>query len=155
MIKIPFNKRVDVLGGDMTYGQRIELGKILSDDSISDYERFENVFYCLHGNKPSLLQYPKLVDYYTAIINGIVHWSKTEEELLHYEPTEEERRAGVKEYHTNVGELSAIHSMAKNFSKDPDEVLNWDYAKVFGILLNDLESYKYQQRFNKILTSKH
>lgn len=147
-------KKIDIKAGDMTYYQRIELGKILSNKELSDVDRFNAVFECLHNKKPNPLEYTSLLGYYKEIFEGIVFWSKLEEENLHYEPTDEEIRAGIKEYQKMVGDLSSVHSLARNFSKDPDEILKWKYSKVFGIFIDDLEKYKYQQRYQKIITSK-
>ena len=39
--------KIDIKSGDMTFGKRIELGKIFQSE-ISEIEMFEKVFECLH-----------------------------------------------------------------------------------------------------------
>ena len=46
-------KKIDVKNGDMTYAQRIALGKILSDQTIEDVARFDGVFYAFTTNNQS------------------------------------------------------------------------------------------------------
>lgn len=141
---------IDIKKGDLTYGQRIELGKILSDTEIGDFERFAQTIKCLYDERPKPIDAAKLLKEYERIVEGIRFWVEVETQALHYEPTSEELAAGINEYSKAVGELSTLHSIAKAFSQDPDVVYNWKYSKVFGILLNDLESYKYQQRLQKV-----
>ena len=52
----------------------------------------------------------------------------------------------VQEYHS--GRLPLYHFDAYRIA-DPDEILEWDYAKVFGILYTDLEERKYETKLNK------
>lgn len=148
------HKEIDIEAGDLTYGQRIELGRILSDATIGDVIRFKETFKCLYGRFPATFAIAAHIKEYDRIIQGVKHWIDIESQMLHYEPTQEELQAGVEQYHQAVGELSTLHSIARSFSVDPDVVYNWKYSKVFGILLNDLESYKYQQRLNKIYQRK-
>lgn len=145
---------IDIEKGDLTYGQRIELGRILSDADMGDYARLCAAFECLYDIRPSLLKIKAYIAEYERIIKGIQHWVDVEAQMLHYDPTPEEQQAGVEQYHQAVGELATLHAIAKAYSQDPDTIYNWKYSKVFGILLNDLESFKYQQRLNKVYSKK-
>lgn len=144
-------ERIDIKAGAMTYGQRIELGKILSDTELSEAVRFGRVFECLHGVTPAPTEYRKLFAYFKEIVEGLKYWAEAEATMLRYDMTAEERRAGLPEYQDKVGELGTVISIARSFGVEPDTVLGWQYGKVFGILLNDLEYSKYQRRYIKAL----
>lgn len=145
---------IDIKAGDITYGQRIELGKALADATLDDWGRFCRVFDILYHFKPKIVLASKYVREYERIIEGVRYWVEVESQMLHYEPTQDEQRAGLEQYAKAVGELATLHTIAKEYAQDPDAVYNWKYSKVFGILLNDLESLKYQQRLNNLYKSK-
>lgn len=145
--------KIDIKSGDMTFGKRIELGEIFQSE-ISEIEMFEKVFECLHQYKPKASDYEKLLGYFSDIVEGIRYWLEAETTMLQYEPSSEEMQAGIKELSTKIGEYGTIKALAKAYSKDPDEVLEWKYSKVFGILYTDLEEFKYQKAYNKVLERK-
>ena len=147
-------KEIDVKTGEMTFGQRIELGQIFAGES-SEVEKFEKTFLCLHNFKPRWYNRKKLMGYFTRIVEGIVFWSEQEATLLKYEPTPEEVRAGVTQYTSKIGELGTIKALAKTYGQNPDDILLWKYGKVFGILYTDLEEHKYQMRLNKVIEAKY
>ena len=146
-------KHINIKSGDMTFGQRIELGKIMVSE-VSEIEKFNKVFVCLHGFTPGIKDYLKLIDYFKEIIEGLKFWIEQEVTLLKFEPSPEELRAGVREMSEKIGEFGTIKALAKAYNKDPDEILQWKYGKVFGILYTDLEEYKFQKRYNKVIESK-
>lgn len=145
--------KIDIKAGSMTFGQRIELGKIFSsaDDELL---KFENVFHCLHGYKPKLTEYAALTPYFKEIVEGVAHWVNAETIMLKYEPTPEQKQAGIKALSKSIGEMGTVDALAEKYGIDPDVVLSWEYAKVFGILFADLEKAKYQKRYNKIIDKK-
>jgi hypothetical protein len=145
---------IDVKGGKLTFGQRIELGK-LYQSQLSEVEKFEQTFQILHGFTPKPRHYKSLITYFNQIIEGITHWIKQETTLLNYQPSAEEKQAGITDFTAKVGEFTTIKAMAKTYGKDPDEILEWEYGKVFGILYTDLEEYKFNQRYNKIIQAKY
>ena len=145
--------KIDVKAGNLTFGQRIELGKIMASDA-NEVEKFEKVFMCLHNFTPKQKEYMGLVDYFKEIVLGLKFWIDTEATMLVYEPTPEEKRAGIKELTHNIGEFGTIKALAKAYSQDPDEILLWKYAKVFGILYTDLEEYNFSARYNKVIENK-
>lgn len=147
-------KEIDVKAGDITYGQRLELGEIFQNSETSDRQKYEQAILCVYGEKPNILNARQYVRLFNGIVEGLQHWTEIESKLLQYEPTSDERLAGVEQYQKAVGNLATLHSIARSFGQDPDTVWNWKYSKVFGILLNDLESHKYQQRLNKLISSK-
>ena len=145
--------KIDIKAGNMTFGQRIELGKVLASEG-NEVEKFKKVFVCLHSFTPKEKEYLSLVDYFKEIVIGLKFWIDTEATMLAYEPTPEEKRAGVKELALKIGEFGTIKALAKAYSTDPDEILLWKYAKVFGILYTDLEESKFQTRYNKVIEDK-
>lgn len=147
--------KINIKAGEMTFGQRIELGKIAASED-SEKEKFEKVFKCLHKYTPNEKDYAKLMDYFKEIIEGLKYWIDTEAVMLKYEPTPEEKRAGVKELMQNIGEIGTIKALAKAYGQDPDTITDcWKYSKVFGILYTDLEESKFQTRYNKVIEDKY
>ena len=153
--KLPRHIRpIDIKGGKLTFGQRIELGK-LYQSQVSEIEKFEQTFQILHQYTPKTRDYKSLINYFNQIIEGITHWIQQETTLLNYEPSAEEIQAGIKDLSEKIGEFGTVKALAKAYGTDPDAVYGWKYGKVFGILYTDLEEYKFSQRYNKVLERKH
>jgi len=146
--------KIDIKAGDITFGQRIELGKILANNDYPELIKLEKVFMCLHGFQPKPKDYLSLMHYFSLIADGLKHWIEVESIMLKHEPTYEEKQAGIKELTKNIEEFGTVKALAKAYSQDPDEILLWKYSKVFGILYTDLEEYKYQVRYNKVIQKK-
>lgn len=144
-------KKIDIKGGKFTFNQRIELGNIIKS-SGSDFDKCVKVLKCLYGNLPAAALRLK---YFEEIMDGLQYWFEQEKTLLKYDPTADEMAAGIRDYSQKVGDFGTVKSLAKAYNQDPDMILNWEYGKVFGILYTDLEEYKYNQRFNKVLESKY
>lgn len=142
--------KIDVKAGELTFGQRIELGKIYSDQTLSELDKFKRTFECLHKYTPKAVEYSLLIEYFGEIIKGVEFWVLQESTLLKYEPSVKEKRAGIKELSLKTGELGTIKALAKNYHQDPDDILLWKYGKVFGILYTDLEEYLYQVRYSEL-----
>lgn len=145
---------VNMADGEFTYGNRIALGEIFADDSLTDYYKLKKAFKEIYGYSCRWLPIKKRVRVLNDILKGLYDWVKREGQLLHYDPTSDEIAAGIKEYSKRVGSLATIQAIATKFSVDPDEVLKWDYGKVFGILFNDLELFKYNKRYSKVMDEK-
>lgn len=158
-LKQVFGKKVDVKSGDITYGSYIAVRGLLAEAKEYDLEFIVSVIKSIHKDYKyvvgDLTLIKAMVKYFNNIVEGVAHWAEQEREMLAYEPSEEEIRAGVKDYSQKVGEFATVKALAKNYGKDPDEVLEWKYSKVFGILYTDLEEYKYNQRYSKVLESKY
>ena len=145
--------KIDIKSGKLSYGQRIELGKIFQADA-NDVEKFNKTFECLHQYTPKVADYKTLIDYFKEIIDGVHFWIEREK-LLKYDPTPEETQAGIVSFCEKVGEFATIKSIAKTYGKDPDEIMDWEYGKVFGILYTDMEESKFQKRLNKVFERKY
>ena len=146
--------KIDVKGGKLTFGQRIELGKIFQTED-TEVRKFEKVFQLLHFYTPCPDDYSLLLDYFKEILDGLTFWIESETKLLKYEPSPEEIQAGIKDLSAKIGEFGTVKAIAKTYSKDPDEILKWEYGKIFGILYSDLEEYLFQKRLNKVIEQKH
>ena len=158
-LKQVLSKKVDVKSGDITHGSYIAVRRLLAEAKEYDLEFTISVIKAIHSEYRytigDIVFIKAMVSYFNSIVEGVAHWAEQEKELLAYEPSEEEIRAGVKEYSQKVGEFATVKALAKNYGKDPDEILGWKYSKVFGILYTDLEEYYYNQRYGKVIEKKY
>lgn len=135
-------RKIDIKAGDMTFGQRIELGKIFSGKD-TEVVKFQKVFECLHSFTPMLPDYKKLFEYFNEIISGIKHWVNVESSVLKYEPTLREEASFQAINNKDLGNETA-KAIAKNFNTDKEAVLSWQYKVVYKILLEDCEKRNYR-----------
>lgn len=147
--------RIDFDGADFTYGQRIALGEIFSSTDTTEYDRMKKAFRELHGFSARWLPVGARTKAFTRIAEGLTAWVEKERELLKYDPTPDELNAGIKELGEKVGSMSTIKALAKAYGKDPDEVVGWEYSKVFGILWTDLEERKYETKLMKLANGRN
>lgn len=141
--------RIDFESKDFTYGNRIALGDVFAKEGVSEYQQMKAAFRELYGFSARLLPLGWRVKAFRHIVEGLKSWIEKEQQLLQYTPSSDELAAGVKELGEKVGNMSTIKALAKAYSKDPDEILRWDYSKVFGILYTDLEERKFETKLNK------
>lgn len=147
--------RVDMWGGEFTYGNRIELGNIFAEEGKTEYARLKAAFREIYGYSCRLVPFRYRLSMLNDIAQGLLSWVEREQKLLKYKPTPNELAAGIKELSERVGAMSTIKAIAKTYGRDPDEVLQWNYGKVFGILFTDLEEFNYQSKYNRILEDEH
>ena len=124
-------QRIDIQGGQMTFGQRIELGRIITEKELTDIDKMKEGMQCL-GAKWSLRNTSEIVEYWYDVLMGIKYWIEREQTELKYEPSAEEKAAGIAQLSLVVGEMATITALAKDYSKDPDEILEWKYGKVYN-----------------------
>ena len=135
--------------GGFSYGQRIEVGMVLSDESLTEYRRLTAAWRVLYG-WPARLMPPRIrVRRLARMVAGIQHWFNLEAQELKYIPTVEEERAGLKSLTAEVGVMGTVNALAQKFGMDPDAVLRWEYAKVYGILRSDLKEFLYSRRLSE------
>lgn len=148
--------RVDIRGGQMTFGQRIELGRILTDKGRSEAQKFRDALKCLHpeATRAELRPTSAKLLYWRDILEGIAYWVKREGAELKYTPTEEEKQAGIAKLSKVTGEMATIMSLAKDYGTDPDDILSWKYAKVFNILFVNLQQHLFRQRLGRVYEKK-
>ena len=144
-------EKINVKEGDLSFGQRINIGKILTNEAIEEMDKLKQVWKCLYGVdlKLTSTNTKKMLLEFEEVIDGIIFWIKKETELLKYNPTPEEQRAGINDLSSKIGEFGTVKAIAKAYSRDPDEVLKWKYGKVFGILYTDLEEHRFQVKLQK------
>lgn len=140
--------------GQFTFGQRIELGQIVSDPKTTEWYKFKACMACLHPDYT--IQYNvEEMEYWEEILEGIQWWIRREQNDLKYIPTPEEYAAGIEALSLMVGEMSTICAMAEKFSTgDPDIVLGWKYGKVFNVLYTNLKTFLYKDNLDKQLKQK-
>lgn len=152
--------RINIEAGDMTYGQRIELGQIIDAHNKSEdhpVDLVKKLITCLHKKCPrfTVANIKGYIEYSEEILKGIKSWVDREQLSLHYDPTAEEISAGIRDLSKKIGDFGTIKALAKTYGQDPDEVLKWKYGKVFGLLYTDLEEHKYQVKYNKKIQEKY
>ena len=143
--------RINIKGGELTYGQRIDLGELFAGGG-TEVDKFKEAIRILHGVTPDFGNAAELRDsweYYREITDGITFWADAEKRMLSYDPEPEELRAGIRELGDRIGVYGVITALAKDYGQDPDTILTWQYGKVFGILYADLETHKYQKRLHR------
>lgn len=144
--------KIDIKGGQMTFGQRIELGKILENQSLSEAQKFT---LCMEALDCTVKYDNEHMQYWEEIIRGIKFWVEKETRDLKYRPTPEEYAAGIEVLSMQVAEMGTIMAISEKFSQDPDAVLQWKYGKIFNILYTNLHSFLYSLRLQKIQAKKY
>ena len=145
--------RIDIKGGKLTYGQRIELGQIHFNDKLTASERYIASMECLHPGWEHVFT-PEWIAWYAEVIEGIEYWMRRESTMLNYTPSGDELAAGFGDLGKTLGPMMTVMTLAEKFSRDPDEILTWEYGKVFGLLYADLENFKFQRRLRRIMENK-
>lgn len=144
---------IDIRGGKLTYGQRIELGQILFDEKKSASQKYAAAMACLYPGWTQTFA-AEWIARYQEVIEGIEYWMKKEAAMLDYQPTGDELAAGFNDLGRKLGPMMTVMTLAEKFSRDPDEILQWEYGKVFGLLYADLENFKFQRRYRRIMEKK-
>ena len=140
--------------GMFSYGQRIEVGQVFDNDELSAYEKMKQAWRVLYGWNGRLMPPRLRVKMFNRMLDGLKYWADLEKAELHYTPTAEEERAGLARLNSEVGAMGTVNALAQKFGKDPDEILRWEWAKVFGILRTDLKEYLYNRRLSEQYTKK-
>lgn len=140
---------VDFRAGDFTYGQRIELASIASDPNRSEGRKFIDMLHAIYP-KANVSFTAAWFAEYERLIDGLRFWIDKEQSMLQYNPSADEIAAGIQELTKKLGPMSTVIALATKFSQDPDTILEWKYAKVFGLLYADIEAAKFQKRLSKI-----
>lgn len=142
--------RLDLRGGHFTYGNRIAIGMIFADAKASEYQKLKAAHKELYGYSCRWLPMTQRRKRLDEIVQAMIYWVEQEKTALDYTPTAEEQAAGIAQFNSEVGPMGTIKALAKAYSQDPDDVLKWDYAKVFEILRTDLAEVKYNRRFSAV-----
>lgn len=140
---------VDVKGGQMTFAQRIELGQILASKELSESAKCIACLRCLVPDF-SIANLQEYLGYWHEVIEGMLWWVQKENADLKYEPTDEEREAGIEQLYKSTGHMATVMALAKDYGTDPDEIMSWKWGKVFNILYVNLQQHKFERRLMKV-----
>lgn len=138
-------RRIDYEAGEFTYGQRIAVTEIMQGDG-TEYVRMKAVWKELYGWSARWMRPRRRAKEFQRMMEGLAYWAKLEQETLKYNPTDKEKKAGITDYMQKVGDMGTIKALAKAYSTDPDRILEWQWAKVYGILVTDLAEYEFEEK---------
>lgn len=142
--------KLDLREGRFTYGNRIAIGMIFADGSLSEYQKLKAAHRELYGYSCRLLPMPARRKRLDEIVQAMLYWIEREKTSLDYTPTADEQAAGIAQFNKEVGVMGTIKALAKAYGEHPNNVLKWDYATVFEILRTDLAEVKYNRRFSAV-----
>ncbi len=152
-------EQIDVKGGKCTYGQMVELGRVLdaafaraeSGGENDDVTTIKNLIRTLHKDSNPGITVTN-VKYAMEIAGAVRFWRERENEKLKYTPSDEERAAGYETLAKLTGPTGVASTIAEKFGVHggPDAIFEWPYGTVFMILYIDLERYKFQKRLQDI-----
>lgn len=131
-----------------TFGHRIALGQLV-ESGVDDYELMRKTMELLHQHKLRRREIRKLLDYFEAVLVQLKDWS-VKEQSLQYEPTPEERQAGLLELGKQLKEFSTVDAIATRLHISHDDALRLPYGTVYMMLLKDSELHKFERRLHKI-----
>lgn len=141
--------------GTFSYAQRIAVGDILRDESLTMYQRLKACWRELYGWTARLMPPPMRVRRLDRMVDGLTYWAELECRTLDYKATPEEERAGLARLSGEVGHMGTVKALAQKFGRDPDEVLRWEWGKVYGILYADLKESEYQRRLSDLMSKRN
>lgn len=142
----------------MTYGQRVELGKLAEEINLktvdADLDAFYRIFAIMvPGYKPDVGD-KDAVKYALEIVERYEYWVKAENKMLQSPPDAIAEQAGSKQLAKDLGDLGTLHAISTQFTKCPDEVLQWNYGTVFGMLYADKRVNEYRKKYNELSAKK-
>lgn len=143
-------KKRDVRGGDILFGERIMLVRILSNSEINDVQRACEALECLHNRKFSLYEALRLMDYANEIRDAVEYWLEQEEKECAIEPSVEAKKADVDKLGREVGDMGSVVSLCDRFAMTPAEVYKLPYLDVFTIWKVDAAVARYNRRLEKV-----
>lgn len=139
---------LDLFGDGFTYGMRIAVGQDL-EAAATDFEAMRGILNTLHGVEITPDDVAEVYDYYTQILGGLGKWLEMEAQLR-YDPTPEERRAGIDTAFRELGHFNTLDAIALRMRISHDAALQLPYMTVWLMLKKDLATSQYERRLNKI-----
>ena len=131
--------------GLFSYGQRISVGLIFGGEG-SYYSKMKEAWRELYGWSARLMPPRMRARRFARMVEGLSWWVDQEQRELKYTPTAEEEMAGLSRLNSEVGAMGTVNALAEKFGIDPDTVLRWEWAKVYGILRTDLKEHLFSRR---------
>ena len=144
-------KPIDLLSERFTFGHRLALVSAVQNES--PFEVMRLCIEVLHNIKVKPRHIRKLFNYFQDVLEKLYQWCEREK-LLHYEPTAEEKQAGIKELGDILKEFGQVDAIATRMHISHDEALQLPYSTVFMILRKDLEQSKFERRLQKVYERK-
>lgn len=155
---VHINIQIDVMGGRCTYGEMVELGRVLDSDTVrsgNELDSIKSLIQTLHPDIEPSINITNL-KYVSDIARAVRFWRVQEAEKLKYTPSAEEKQAGYEALAKITGPTGIASTIAEKFGVEggPDAVFKWPYATVFSVLRIDLERYKFQKKLQDIHDNK-
>lgn len=148
-------RELDYKEGTFTYAERIALGEVWKRDDLREYQKLREAWRELYGWDCRWMPIRMRVRRLMRLAEGVEWWFRLEEDTLKAEPTAEQLKAGIRELAAKVGDMGTVKALAKDYGTDPDVVLTWQWGKVYGILLTDLEENRYTERLQRIMMKRY
>lgn len=158
--KLPFNLKKKTFGQKL-YAQQI-ITKATPAEIVQSFPDLIAAYLTNEFNDDSIEHYTQLAREAKAIEavpvalwlqKEVISILESENKLLKNEPSNEERRAGLKNF-DKFGSFNLIDTLAGGDILKHDAIYQQNYERVFIKLLRDLEVSKFQRRLNEIYTQK-
>ena len=143
---------LDVRSDKFLLWHRLQLGEALSLQSEAAI--FEGVIRVLYAVNISPKHYRRFYNHVKDVLDGLAFWVE-KEKALKYEPSQEERQAGIDQLGKKVKEFGTVDAIARRMHISHDDALKLPYATVYLMLLNDLEQSKFEKRLHNVYSKKH
>lgn len=141
----------DVRSDKFLLWHRLQLGELLNTQN--EVAIFEGIVRILYGIHIQPKHYRRFYHHVKEVIDGLAFWME-KEKALKYQPTPEERQAGIEELGKRVKEFATVDAIARRMHISHDDALKLPYATVYLMLLNDLEQSKFERRLQKVYSKK-
>lgn len=151
MKKIQLRK---IAEGEFTYGERLELARILRDESMSEYSKAREIILCLHDIDMQPRELAELTPYIDKIVRDFGEWLEREHKAFYIPPTNEEKDAGIETLSKECGEMGNVVSLAEELHTTFEEVYKMPYLEYFARQKVHTERAKYERRLNKVYANK-
>ncbi len=144
-ITIPEDQRV--AKSKLTYGHRVALGRLFSQGK-SNAAVCREAIRILHPDVEHVNICRENMEYVNSIYEAISWWIEQEKKFLKYEPTAEEKSAGVARV-SEMGARGTATSIGKDYGITPSKVFDWAYGDVFSVLELDVRKAMFQRRLHE------
>ena len=140
---------VNIKEGEFTYGNRLYMADVFAEEGLTEWQSLAKIYTDIYGYNPKWLLRRVRLARFKELVEGIKFWAEAESRELHRVPSAEELRAGIEEVSKARGAMATIKALAKDFAQDPDKILQWPWAKVYGILRDDLKEAEFTEKLHK------
>lgn len=142
-------KERDIAGGNFTYGERIMLVRILTNDSLTDYEKTKQVIEVLHDTTLQPQELAFYAPYVAKVVQSINEWLKREQSECFVPPTPEQMQAGVEKFAEECGDMGGVVALAESRGWTFKQVLEMPYTDIFTIWKVEAAREKFDRRLSE------